>query len=91
MATTVNTPRRTSLRRLASPLLLHRVRPGGWDEPAGKALLFRFDYGDEWQFGVRLARCSMAEPWVCYPRMVAGHGRRRRNADRGRRRLGGGR
>jgi hypothetical protein len=42
-------------KRLASRL---RVR----DAPAGKEFLFLFDYGDEWHFGVKLARTGEIEP-----------------------------
>jgi hypothetical protein len=45
------------------------------DVPAAKELLFLFDYGDEWHFGVRLVRTSEApERHVRYPRVVASHG-----------------
>jgi hypothetical protein len=44
------------------------------DAPAGKEFLFLFDYGDEWHFGVRLARTAEVEPGVEYPRVVASHG-----------------
>jgi Plasmid pRiA4b ORF-3-like protein len=44
------------------------------DAPAGKEFLFLFDYGDEWHFGVRLARTAEVEPGADYPRVVASHG-----------------
>ncbi len=45
------------------------------DAPAGKELLFLFDYGDEWHFGVRLVRTGKAPaPGVRYPKVVASHG-----------------
>jgi hypothetical protein len=44
------------------------------DAPAGREFLFLFDYGDEWHFGVRLARTGAVEPGVRYPRVVAGEG-----------------
>ena len=45
------------------------------DAPAGKEFLFLFDYGDEWQFGVRLVRTAKApEADVRYPRVVASDG-----------------
>ena len=42
--------------------------------PARKEFLFLFDYGDEWHFGVRLARTGEVEPGARYPRVVASHG-----------------
>src|SRR6266542_3848689 len=44
------------------------------DAPAGREFLFLFDYGDEWQFGVKLARTAEVEPGATYPRLVASHG-----------------
>jgi hypothetical protein len=45
------------------------------DAPAGREFLFLFDYGDEWHFGVRLARTGLGpESGVSYPRVVASHG-----------------
>ena len=45
------------------------------DAPASKEFLFLFDYGDEWQFGVRLVRTGAApEPGVRYPQVVASRG-----------------
>ncbi len=44
------------------------------DAPAGKEFLFLFDYGDEWHFGVKLARTAEVEPGVRYPRVVAAKG-----------------
>jgi hypothetical protein len=44
------------------------------DAPAGREFLFLFDYGDEWRFGVRLARTGELEPGAAYPRVVASHG-----------------
>jgi hypothetical protein len=44
------------------------------DAPAGREFLFLFDYGDEWHFGVRLARTGEVEPGVRYPRVVAANG-----------------
>jgi hypothetical protein len=44
------------------------------DAPAGREFLFLFDYGDEWHFGVKLARTSEIEPSASYPRIVASHG-----------------
>jgi hypothetical protein len=45
------------------------------DVPAGKEFLFLFDYGDEWQFGVRLVPTATApQPDVRYPRVVASRG-----------------
>jgi hypothetical protein len=45
------------------------------DVPAGKEFLFLFDHGDEWHFGVRLARTNKAAaPGLRYPRVVASHG-----------------
>jgi Plasmid pRiA4b ORF-3-like protein len=54
-------------KRLASRL---RVR----DAPAGKEFLFLFDYGDEWHFGVKLARTGEIEPGGGYPRVVSSVG-----------------
>jgi Plasmid pRiA4b ORF-3-like protein len=54
-------------RRLASRL---RVR----DAPAGKEFLFLFDYGDEWHFGVKLARTGEIDPRAAYPRVVSSVG-----------------
>jgi hypothetical protein len=54
-------------KRLASRL---RAR----DAPAGREFLFLFDYGDEWHFGVKLARTGEIEPGAAYPRVVARHG-----------------
>jgi hypothetical protein len=43
--------------------------------PAGKEFLFIFDFGDEWHFGVKLARISdTLDPRAQYPRIVAHHG-----------------
>jgi hypothetical protein len=40
-----------------------------------KEFLFLFDYGDEWDFGVKLRRTQDAvEPGARYPRVVASHG-----------------
>ena len=40
-----------------------------------KELLYIFDFGDEWHFGIKLARSSdTLEPGVRYPHMVARHG-----------------
>ena len=40
-----------------------------------KEFLFLFDYGDEWHFGVKLVRTSVAaEAGTGYPRVVASHG-----------------
>src|SRR6266536_4190021 len=59
------------------------------DAPAGKEFLFLFDYGDEWHFGVRLARTSKTpEPGSRYPRVVASPGCRPAAVPRRRRRLG---
>ena len=45
------------------------------EAPAGKEVLFIFDFGDEWHFGVKLARTSETlEPRARYPRVVARHG-----------------
>jgi hypothetical protein len=44
------------------------------DAPAGREFLFLFDYGDEWHFGVELARTAKVEPGAAYPRVVASHG-----------------
>jgi hypothetical protein len=44
------------------------------DAPAGRELLFLFDYGDEWHFGVKLARTGEVEPGARYPQVVASHG-----------------
>ncbi len=44
------------------------------DAPAGREFLFLFDYGDEWHFGVKLARTAEVEPGVAYPRVSASHG-----------------
>jgi len=44
------------------------------DAPAGREFLFLFDYGDEWHFGVTLARTGAVEPGARYPRVVAGKG-----------------
>jgi hypothetical protein len=44
------------------------------DAPAGREFLFLFDYGDEWHFGVRLARTGEVEPGAHYPRVVAANG-----------------
>jgi hypothetical protein len=44
------------------------------EAPAGKEFLFIFDFGDEWHFGVKLARTSdTLEPGAQYPRIVARH------------------
>src|SRR6266540_1177400 len=60
-------------RPVASPTYTFRVRIR--DAPAGKELLFLFDYGDEWHFGVRLVRTGKAPaPGVRYPKVVASHG-----------------
>ena len=41
----------------------------------GKKLMFLFDYGDEWHFGVKLVRVSdRVEPGVRYPRVAARQG-----------------
>lgn len=53
--------------RLAGRL---RVR----DAPAGREFLFLFDYGDEWHFGVKLARTGGIEAGVAYPRVVSSVG-----------------
>ena len=42
--------------------------------PGGREFLFLFDYGDEWRFGVKLARTGEIEPGADYPRVVASHG-----------------
>lgn len=40
-----------------------------------RELLFRFDYGDEWHFGVKLVRTrDQVEPAASYPRIVASQG-----------------
>jgi hypothetical protein len=44
------------------------------DAPAGKEFLFLFDYGDEWHFGVKLARTGEVEPGARYPRVLASRG-----------------
>jgi Plasmid pRiA4b ORF-3-like protein len=44
------------------------------DAPAGREFLFLFDYGDEWHFGVKLARTGEIEPGTRYPRVVASKG-----------------
>jgi hypothetical protein len=45
------------------------------EAPASKEFLFIFDFGDEWHFGVKLARTSETpEPRARYPRIVARHG-----------------
>jgi hypothetical protein len=45
------------------------------EAPSGKEFLFLFDFGDEWHFGVKLARTSdTLEPGARYPRIVARHG-----------------
>jgi Plasmid pRiA4b ORF-3-like protein len=44
------------------------------DAPARREFLFLFDYGDEWHFGVTLARTGEFEPDARYPRVVAGQG-----------------
>jgi Plasmid pRiA4b ORF-3-like protein len=44
------------------------------DAPTKKELLFLFDYGDEWHFGVKLARTGEVEPGARYPRVVASQG-----------------
>jgi Plasmid pRiA4b ORF-3-like protein len=49
-----------------------RLRVG--DAPAGREFLFLFDYGDEWHFGVRLARTGEVQPGARYPRVVAAEG-----------------
>jgi Plasmid pRiA4b ORF-3-like protein len=49
-----------------------RLRVG--EAPAGTEFLFLFDYGDEWHFGVKLARSGEAEPGARYPRVVAAQG-----------------
>jgi hypothetical protein len=44
-------------------------------EAPGKEFLYIFDFGDEWHFGVKLARTSETlEPGAHYPRIVARHG-----------------
>jgi hypothetical protein len=71
----------TEYARMPSPDPIHgrparaasrlRVR----DAPAGREFLFLFDYGDEWHFGVRLARTSQGpESGISYPCVVASHG-----------------
>jgi hypothetical protein len=42
--------------------------------PADREVLFLFDYGDEWHFGVKLVRAGEVEPGTRYPRVVAGQG-----------------
>jgi Plasmid pRiA4b ORF-3-like protein len=44
------------------------------DAPAGREFLYLFDYGDEWHFGVKLARTGEVEPGARYPRVVASQG-----------------
>src|SRR5947207_2297807 len=53
-----------------------RIRDVPWPEARGhKEFLFLFDYGDEWQFRVKLVRTGDAvEPGAGYPRVVARHG-----------------
>jgi hypothetical protein len=41
----------------------------------GTEVLFLFDYGDEWHFGVKLLKASDATtPGAAYPRVVASAG-----------------
>jgi hypothetical protein len=45
------------------------------EAPAGTEFVFLFDFGDEWHFGVKLARTSdTVDPGARYPRIVARHG-----------------
>ncbi len=45
-------------------------------EAPGKEFLYIFDFGDEWHFGVKLARTSdRLEPGARYPRVVARQGK----------------
>src|SRR6266536_1635562 len=44
------------------------------DAPPRREFLFLFDYGDEWHFGVKLARTGDVEARARYPRVVASHG-----------------
>jgi hypothetical protein len=66
--------------RMPDPDLMTGARPRGADRlrvgdaPIGREFLFLFDYGDEWHFGVRLARTGEVEPGARYPRLVAAHG-----------------
>jgi hypothetical protein len=66
--------------RMPDPDLITSARPRGADRlrvrdaPAGREFLFLFDYGDEWHFGVRLARTGDVEPGARYPRVVAAKG-----------------
>lgn len=72
--------RRTEYARIASDDLLGagRKRLAGRlrvrDAPAGREFLFLFDYGDEWHFGVKLARTGAIEPGAAYPRVVSSVG-----------------
>jgi hypothetical protein len=66
--------------RMPEPDLMTGARPRGADRlrvrdaPAGREFLFLFDYGDEWHFGVRLARTGEVEPGAHYPQIVAAKG-----------------
>jgi hypothetical protein len=66
--------------RMPDPDLISGAHPRGADRlrvrdaPAGTEFLFLFDYGDEWHFGVRLARTDEVEPGARYPRVVAAKG-----------------
>lgn len=52
------------------------IRDVPWPGASGKKeVLFLFDYGDEWHFGVKLVRQSpTVEAGARYPRIVAQHG-----------------
>ena len=71
---------RTEYARDPEPNLLGGRRPKSADrlpirEVPGKEFLYIFDFGDEWHFGVKLARTSdRPEPGARYPRVVARHG-----------------
>ena len=74
-ATTRSTPWTPSQTRsgAGSPDAAARVRIR--EAPAGTEFLFLFDFGDEWRFGVKLARTSdTVDPGARYPRIVARHG-----------------
>jgi hypothetical protein len=66
--------------RVPDPDLISGARKRGADRlrvrdaPAGREFLFLFDYGDEWHFGVRLARTGEVQPGARYPRVLAAKG-----------------
>lgn len=77
--------RKSEYARIAADDLLEagRKRPASQlpvrEAPAGREFLFLFDYGDEWHFGVKLARTGEIEPGAAYPRVVSSVGDARRS------------